>query len=365
MVDRKPHSKSYYSSPQLSTATLTNGTTAPSSSTLVLDHAERASSHGSLLSSHVSSWLSSVTESPTPSPILPWATPPSSPQVGKLFTAELTAEDLSIDGLNLDDVFEDADLVALHAPPCSAPQKRSRRDKVAYVVFHGRKTGVFETWAAAEMQVWHFPGQRHKGYRTVQEAFDAWEHARANGTVGPVRTEEPVLPRLTEVKPRPPPISCTPPPSHRRASSRPPPLPRPQAATRMPPTPSSPPSSPQPPSSPPQRAPSPPCPPTASSRDQREVHPPSLPPPPRPPRPHARHSLAQYLEPKPLSDAETYFVVYAGVRPGVYLGRKAAVGGLGRAQMRALYKTGSEEQGNRLFVYLSMHELIVKGAPMR
>lgn len=36
------------------------------------------------------------------------------------------------------------------------------------------------------MSVIGFSGQRYKGYDTVQEAEDAWEHANAVGNVGPI-----------------------------------------------------------------------------------------------------------------------------------------------------------------------------------
>lgn len=39
---------------------------------------------------------------------------------------------------------------------------------------------------ACEMSIIRYPGQRYKGYYTVHEAQDAWEHANAVGNVGPL-----------------------------------------------------------------------------------------------------------------------------------------------------------------------------------
>lgn len=71
--------------------------------------------------------------------------------------------------------------------------------KVAYVVFTGRKTGVFTEWfvdnytlfisfqqvrSSAETQVKYFPGCSFKGYTNVEEAITAWDKAVANNIVG-------------------------------------------------------------------------------------------------------------------------------------------------------------------------------------
>lgn len=44
----------------------------------------------------------------------------------------------------------------------------------------------FTNRAACERSVIRFPGQRYKGYYTIQEAEDAWEHANGVGNIGPV-----------------------------------------------------------------------------------------------------------------------------------------------------------------------------------
>lgn len=89
-----------------------------------------------------------------------------------------------------------------------------RAEKVAYVVFNGRKLGVFYNWyvlhaifpppipdlrlfvvrAACEMSIIRFPGQRYKGYYTVEEAVDAWNHANGVGNIGPLPDVAPAGP---------------------------------------------------------------------------------------------------------------------------------------------------------------------------
>lgn len=44
----------------------------------------------------------------------------------------------------------------------------------------------FTNRAACERSVIRFSGQRYKGYYSVQEAKDAWDHANAVGNVGPI-----------------------------------------------------------------------------------------------------------------------------------------------------------------------------------
>lgn len=44
------------------------------------------------------------------------------------------------------------------------------------------------------MSIIGYSGQRYKGYYTVDEAQDAWEHANAVGTVGPLPAAMPTGP---------------------------------------------------------------------------------------------------------------------------------------------------------------------------
>jgi viroplasmin and RNaseH domain-containing protein len=51
----------------------------------------------------------------------------------------------------------------------------AKSKNVAYVVFAGRKTGVFKTWAECEAQVKGFSGSQFKGFVDYRQAEDAWE----------------------------------------------------------------------------------------------------------------------------------------------------------------------------------------------
>ena len=46
--------------------------------------------------------------------------------------------------------------------------------KVAYVVFVGRKTGIFNSWDEVKAQVNGFPGQKQQGYTSMADAEAAW-----------------------------------------------------------------------------------------------------------------------------------------------------------------------------------------------
>ncbi|RDW77566.1 hypothetical protein BP6252_05619 [Coleophoma cylindrospora] len=48
------------------------------------------------------------------------------------------------------------------------------RKKKAYVVFCGRTTGIYSTWAECEAQVMKFPSNKHQGFSSLQEAESAW-----------------------------------------------------------------------------------------------------------------------------------------------------------------------------------------------
>lgn len=43
-----------------------------------------------------------------------------------------------------------------------------------YVVWHGKKTGVFDSWASCKEQVAGFPGAKYKSFENKQEAQDAY-----------------------------------------------------------------------------------------------------------------------------------------------------------------------------------------------
>ncbi len=47
-------------------------------------------------------------------------------------------------------------------------------EKKYYVVFSGRKPGVYDDWADAEEQIRDYPGARYKGYHSAAEAAEAF-----------------------------------------------------------------------------------------------------------------------------------------------------------------------------------------------
>lgn len=59
--------------------------------------------------------------------------------------------------------------------------------KVAYVVFVGRKTGIFTSWDEVKAQVNGFPGQKQQGYTSMADAeaaWAAWTSGSGAGTTG-------------------------------------------------------------------------------------------------------------------------------------------------------------------------------------
>ncbi|RDB20086.1 hypothetical protein Hypma_012875 [Hypsizygus marmoreus] len=90
-------------------------------------------------------------------------------------------------GISLNDAFSQAKEECLWGEPApSQPSRKRAKDKEGYVVFYGRKTGVFQTWAAADAQVSGFNGARFQGYWQLEDAIQAWNHACANDLVGPL-----------------------------------------------------------------------------------------------------------------------------------------------------------------------------------
>ncbi|KAG6877551.1 hypothetical protein C0992_009703 [Termitomyces sp. T32_za158] len=92
-----------------------------------------------------------------------------------------------ISNLGIHDVFEQAKEEHLRGrPDVFEPDDSSLQKKAAYVVFCGRKTGIFETWPAAAQQVHDLPGGKKgwfQGYYRYDAAVKAWEHALANNLV--------------------------------------------------------------------------------------------------------------------------------------------------------------------------------------
>ncbi|CZR68706.1 related to 5`-3` DNA helicase [Phialocephala subalpina] len=61
----------------------------------------------------------------------------------------------------------------------------AKKTKVAYVVFHGKRTGIFSTWAECEAQVKGFPKASFQGYETQREADDAWRNRSSTVQTNP------------------------------------------------------------------------------------------------------------------------------------------------------------------------------------
>ncbi|KAF9472383.1 hypothetical protein BDN70DRAFT_900589 [Pholiota conissans] len=61
----------------------------------------------------------------------------------------------------------------------------SGKKKKFYVVYCGRMTGIFTSWASTRAQTFGFPGSAHESFPTMEEAIAAWEHALAAGTAYP------------------------------------------------------------------------------------------------------------------------------------------------------------------------------------
>ncbi|KAJ1380368.1 Ribosomal protein L9/RNase H1, N-terminal [Sesbania bispinosa] len=50
----------------------------------------------------------------------------------------------------------------------------SSRDVKFYVVFHGRQPGIYGSWEECESQVLVYSGNKHKSFKTLEEAQIAW-----------------------------------------------------------------------------------------------------------------------------------------------------------------------------------------------
>ncbi|KAF9470484.1 hypothetical protein BDN70DRAFT_902071 [Pholiota conissans] len=83
-----------------------------------------------------------------------------------------------------EDLLDAADDRLLRSSPSlglASHARGGRHRSVAYVVFCGRKTGVFGSWSATNAQVSGFQGSAHQGFSTAQLADAAWAHALAIG----------------------------------------------------------------------------------------------------------------------------------------------------------------------------------------
>ncbi|KAF9472394.1 hypothetical protein BDN70DRAFT_938222 [Pholiota conissans] len=94
---------------------------------------------------------------------------------------------------HLEDPLEAADDQFLHSSP-SVGISGKRGKKVAWVVFCGKKTGIFESWEATCAQTHGFKRSVHKGFSSMDLAISAWEHALAAGTAYPSGQHGPLDP---------------------------------------------------------------------------------------------------------------------------------------------------------------------------
>ncbi|MDY0344462.1 MAG: ribonuclease H family protein [Lentimicrobium sp.] len=67
------------------------------------------------------------------------------------------------------------------------------KGKKFYVVWNGRKPGVFDTWAECEVQVKGFEAARFKGYESEKEAIEAYNAGPPKFRKGTVKSHQPAL----------------------------------------------------------------------------------------------------------------------------------------------------------------------------
>lgn len=63
------------------------------------------------------------------------------------------------------------------------PAGNSRR--AAYVVFEGRKPGIYRTWEETKEQVHQFSGNDYKGFDSIEEAREAFDNYHNRNGVRP------------------------------------------------------------------------------------------------------------------------------------------------------------------------------------
>ncbi|KAH6901662.1 hypothetical protein BKA70DRAFT_1435651 [Coprinopsis sp. MPI-PUGE-AT-0042] len=103
---------------------------------------------------------------------------------------DISPGDLGEDELD-DDLSERVTRISLGrtgvAPWTISRLKLASSRRAAYVVYFGRRMGVFITWEATTMQVCGFKYNSYQGYDTLEEARSHWMHALATGTWGDPR----------------------------------------------------------------------------------------------------------------------------------------------------------------------------------
>lgn len=80
----------------------------------------------------------------------------------------------------------------------SVPRRKKQRSRhkgqQAYAIFRGRNTGVYVSWAEAELQVNGFPGAVYQGYQTHARAIAAYQYAQQRGWTSSVNDPAPAFP---------------------------------------------------------------------------------------------------------------------------------------------------------------------------
>ncbi|KAF8190115.1 hypothetical protein BJ912DRAFT_925745 [Pholiota molesta] len=85
-----------------------------------------------------------------------------------------------------EDLLEAAEDRFLRTTPSALDPKGGRkRGARAYVVFCGKRTGIFLTWSATQDQTRGFKGSVQQGYNSLEAAESAWKHALATGVAYP------------------------------------------------------------------------------------------------------------------------------------------------------------------------------------
>ncbi|TFK59094.1 hypothetical protein BDN72DRAFT_906157 [Pluteus cervinus] len=192
--------------------------------------------------------------------------------------------------------------------PVFQPSKsRSARGSALYAVFRGRKTGIFPSWEATQQQVNGFSGQSFQGFRTLEEAFEAWaDRARRGEIIDSVSGQAlgpdvpPLLYNAEGLLCRSPgsPKNLIPPPTTRESCS---------------------------------------------------------------PVPFAQSTALNEVEDVTSTSNQVWWVVLKGNHPGVYLGKNEASRAMGTQIGCTMTAVGGEVEANRLFVRESMAGNTEKG----
>ncbi|KAF6751975.1 hypothetical protein DFP72DRAFT_850163 [Ephemerocybe angulata] len=212
----------------------------------------------------------------------------------------------------LEDPFAAADIALLHGSPMYPDPENAK----AYVVYRGRRPGVYQTWDGCAQQVERFSNAVYKGYKTVANARAAWEQSKANGTNQP-----------------PPPSPAPPSFSSRLRPGRGPPF--------------------QPPRHQPTVTHSQPSSHYVKKEPLSQVRFNESPASTQPLPSTSTFMLPSDIPaPRQLTSDDFWYVVVVGIRPGVYKGRLTAESCVGQYGPRVVYKWPTQAQANSFFVLM-------------